>query len=150
MTLLSVPQAVFVAVGFRRVALSSPWADHAWRLAWAAPAGVYPGEAELRFDNLELRIYSDEAEDYLLNLTTPAPMLFVVWRMEDDRPNVISVTASYGEAARMLDSGEQVEGVPLADDLRGWIEDFARSHYQPPEKKVKTKRYASSRREMQP
>lgn len=68
-----------------------------------------------------------------------------MWRLEDDVPSVVSVTASYGEAARMLDAGENVDRVPLPDDLRGWIEDFARHHYRPPEKKAKTKRYATSR-----
>jgi len=74
-------------------------------------------------------------------------MLFVVWRLEDDAPSVLMVTVSYGEAARMLDAGENVEGVPLPADLKGWVEDFARHHYQPPEKKTKNKRYATSRQE---
>lgn len=141
------PQAVVVAVGFARVTLVSRWADHAWRLVATAPAGTEFKGADLVRDNLELRLYSDEAENYLLNLTTPQPMLFVVWRLEDDVPSVLTVTVSYGEAARMLDAGENVEGVPLPADLKGWIEDFARHHYQPPEKKTKNKRYATSRQE---
>lgn len=139
------PQAVTVAVGFNRVPLASRWADHAWRLVALAPAGVPLQGAELVRDNLELRLYSDEAENYMLNLTATEPMLFVVWRLEGGRPEVMMVTVSYGEAARMLDSGENVEGMPLPEDLRGWIEDFARHHYQPPEKKTKQKRYASTR-----
>jgi hypothetical protein len=141
------PQAVVVAVGFTRLTLVSRWADHVWRLVAMAPAGAGLEGAELVRDNLELRLYSDEAENYLLNLTTPEPMLFVVWRLEDDVPSVLMVTVSYGEAARMLDAGENVEGVPLPADLKGWIEDFARHHYQPPEKKTKNKRYATSRQE---
>jgi hypothetical protein len=140
-------QAVEVAAGFARVALASRWADHVWRLVAVAPAGeILPG-AERVCEPLELRLFADEADNYLLNLTAAEPMLFVVWRLEDDTPTVVMVTVSYGEAARMLDAGENVEGVPLPDDLRGWVEDFARAHYQPPEKKVKTKRYASSRRD---
>jgi len=141
------PQAVVLAVGFTRVALASRWADHAWRLVAMAPAGVELGGTDLVRDNLELRLYSDEAENYLLNLTAHEPMLFVVWRLEDDAPSVLMVTVSYGEAARMLDAGENVEGVPLPADLKGWVEDFARHHYQPPEKKTKNKRYATSRQE---
>ena len=142
---MNTPQAVSVAVGFARVALASRWADHAWRLVAAGPAGSSPAGADLVFDALELRIYSDEADNYLLNLTAPEPMLFVAWRLEDEQPVVLLVTASYGEAARMLDSGENVEGVPLPDDLHGWIEDFARANFRPMEKKQKTKRYASTR-----
>ena len=142
---MSAPQAVSVAVGFSRIALTSRWADHAWRLMAVAPGGAAPAGADRVFDGLELRIYSDEADNYLLNLTAPEPMLFVAWRLEDEQPVVLLVTASYGEAARMLDSGENVEGVPLPEDLRGWIEDFARAHYRPMEKKQKTKRYATTR-----
>lgn len=139
------PQAVTVAVGFARVALASRWQDHAWRLTGAGPAGTPLTGADFVCDGLELRLFSDEADNYLLNLTTPMPMLFVVWRLEDDLPAVMMATASYGEAARMLDAGENVEGVPLPADLRGWVEDFAREHFRPPEKRSKGKRYASTR-----
>lgn len=141
------PQAVTIAVGFSRVALASRWADQAWRLVALAPAGMPLQGAELVRDNLELRLYSDEAENYMLNLTATEPMLFVVWRLEEDVPQVLTVTVSYGEAARMLDSCENVDGLPLPEDLRGWIEDFAHHYYQPPEKKTKQKRYASTRTE---
>ena len=139
------PQAVTVAVGFSRVALSSPWADHAWRLTAMAPTGAELPPVDCLCDALELRLYSDEADNYLLNLTAPEPLLFVAWRLEVEVPVVLMVTVSYGEAARFLDSGENVEGVPLPDDLKGWVEDFARHHFRPPEKKQKNKRYASTR-----
>ncbi len=141
------PQAVSVAVGFARMALVSRWADHAWRAVSMAPAGVRPEGADHVCDGLELRLFSDEADNYLLNLTAPDPMLFVVWRQEEALPSVLMATCSYGEAARMLDAGENVEGVTLPADLRGWVEDFARHHYRPPEKKAKQKRYATTRAE---
>lgn len=144
---MSQPQAVTIAVGFKRVALASRWADHAWRLVALAPAGAPLQGTDLVRDNLELRLFSDESENYMLNLTATEPMLFVVWRLEDDLPSVLMATVSYGEAARMLDAGENVEGMPLPEDLKGWVEDFARHHYQPPEKKTKQKRYASTRTE---
>ncbi|MBL8474105.1 MAG: DUF3305 domain-containing protein [Rhodocyclaceae bacterium] len=143
-------RAVTVAVGFAREALASPWADHAWRVVGVAPAGETPPRAESVCDALELRLFGDEADHYLLNLSAPEPMLFVVWRLQDEVPAVLMVTVSYGEAARMLDAGENVEGVPLPADLSGWVEDFARRHYRPPEKKQKHKRYASTREESQP
>ena len=137
--------AVQVAVGFDRITLASRWADHVWRLVSMAPAGEVPAGASVICDQLELRLHSDEAENYLLNLSAPSPMLFVVWRLETETPSVLMVTVSYGEAARMLDAGENVEGVPLPADLLGWVEDFARHYYRPMEKKTKNKRYASSR-----
>jgi hypothetical protein len=139
------PRVVAVAVGFERVVLASRWADHAWRLVAMAPAGEPIVGASLVCDNLELSLHADEAENYLLNLSAPAPMLFVVWREETGTPSVLMVTVSYGEAARMLDAGENVEGVSLPPDLLGWVEDFSRHYFRPPEKKAKNKRYASSR-----
>jgi hypothetical protein len=137
-------RAVAVAVGLERVALDNAWADHFWRLRSAAPAGTLDAGATLCVDNLVLRLHPDEAENYLLNLAAPEPRLFVVWQLDDDVPAVIMVTASYGEAARMLDAGLCVEGLPLHEDLRGWVEDFAHHHYQPPEKKPKGRRPASA------
>jgi len=85
-----------------------------------------------------------------LNVEAPEPRVFVMWRLSDEGGDgelatPQCVTVSYGEAARMMDSGERVDGVPLPDDLLGWIGDFAHRHYRPPEKKLKTKRYASSK-----
>ncbi|OIR03495.1 hypothetical protein GALL_143540 [mine drainage metagenome] len=57
------------------------------------------------------------------------------------RPQMLTV--SYGEAARMMDASEQVDGVPLPADLLGWVADFAWRHFRPPEHK--RGRYASSR-----
>jgi len=137
-------RAVAVAVALERVALDNPWADHVWRLRTVGPAGTMDAGATLCLDDLELRLHPDEAENYLINLATLVPRLFAVWRLEDDMPAVVMVTASYGEAARMLDAGLNVEGVPLPDDLRGWIEDFARHHYQPPEKQPRRGRPAAA------
>ena len=137
-------RAVAVAVALDRVPLDNRWADYFWRLRAVAPAGVLDADATMCVDNLELRLHPDEAENYLLNLAAPVPRLFVVWRLDDDVPDLVMVTASYGEAARMLDACMCVEGVPLPEDLRGWVEDFARHHYQPPEKKGGRRRAASA------
>jgi len=142
---MNAPRAVDLAVGFARVTLASRWADRVWWPVAIAPAGVVPAGAEAICGREELRLHADEAENYLLNLTAPTPVVFVIWRLEADVPSVLMVTASYGEAARMLDAGERVEGLPLPDDLRGWIEDFARGHYRPPERKPRARRYASTR-----
>ncbi|HEX8961935.1 MAG TPA: DUF3305 domain-containing protein [Rhodocyclaceae bacterium] len=137
-------RAVSVSVALERVALDNRWADHAWRLRGVGPAGSRDAEATFCLDELELRLHPDEAENYLVNLAMPEPRLFVIWRLDDDVPTIIMATASYGEAARMLDAGLSVEGVALPADLRGWIEDFARHYYQPPEKLPRRRRAASA------
>jgi hypothetical protein len=54
------------------------------------------------------------------------------------------VTVSYGEAAAMMDSNEQVDGVPLPAELSEWVTAFARLHYRAPERR-KGGRFASQR-----
>lgn len=140
-------RAVAVAVTMEQIALANPWVDRCWRPRAVTPAGAAQTGDGVCIDNLELRLHPDEAENYLLNLTAPAPCLFVVWRLESEAPTVVTVSASYGEAARMLDAGEQVDALPLPEDLRGWIEDFSRHYYRAPEKKPKGARYARADRE---
>ena len=42
------------------------------------------------------------------------------------------------EAARWLDSGEQVDGVAMPREIADWVGDFVNTHYKPePKKKVK-------------
>jgi hypothetical protein len=93
---------------------------------------------------LRLELLRDEAENYLLNVTAPQPRVFVMWRRDGDGPpRPALVTASYGAAAALMDAGEQVDGVPMPIEIRGWVLAFARHHYRPPEKR-KGRRYASS------
>lgn len=150
-----------LAVIIERKTLDNKWASHRWEAVAVVPdedpeAAAprqwrdQPDCRQWLFGGLELRLYSDEAENYLLNVGAPEPRVFVMWRLADEGgegeiATPQCVTVSYGEAARMMDAGEKVDGVPLPDDLLGWIEDFAQYHYRAPEKKAKTKRYASSK-----
>lgn len=150
-----------LAVIMQRKTLDNKWVSHHWEAIAVVPdsdSGASalhklfedPESTQWLFPGLELRLYGDEAENYLLNVGAPEPRVFVMWRLADEAAELElatpqRVTVSYGEAARMMDSGEQVDGVPLPEDLLGWIEDFARGHYRPPEKKQKGKRYASSK-----
>ena len=117
----------------------------------AAPAGS--GEqtiarddkvTRIKFPGHQVRLFRDEAEGYLFNITSPEPKAFVLWRMHDDeiaRPE--RVTVSYHEGARWMDSDERVDGVPLPAELIPWIREFATEHYKPEPKKPK--RYASNK-----
>jgi hypothetical protein len=73
-------------------------------------------------------------------------MVFVLWRMLEPealeeggpaaRPEL--VTVSYNEAARLLDGGEQVDGIPMPAAIRAWLEPFTALHYKPePKRKVR-------------
>ena len=88
-----------------------------------------------RFDGFATELHRSEGEGYWLNITSPEPKAFVMWRPADDgrepavRPH--TVTLSYNEAARMLDAGEQVDGVPLARELLAWMKPFVDANYTP-------------------
>ena len=74
---------------------------------------LYPG--------FTLELHADQAEGYYLNLSSGAPVWFVVWRIDDDDPSRAwpeTVSVSYTEAGRWLDAQERVDNVPLRADLR--------------------------------
>ena len=97
----------------------------------------------IKFGGHQIRLYRDEAEGYLLNISSPHPKVFVLWRMQDELAQPQRVTVSYYEGARWMDSDERVDGIPLPPELLPWIHDFAIQHYTPEAKKAK--RYASSK-----
>lgn len=61
-----------------------------------------------------------------------------LWRMDGEFARPATVSVSYGEAARWLDSGEQVDGVAMPREIADWVGDFVNIHYKPePKKKAK-------------
>ena len=91
---------------------------------------LYPG--------FTLELFRDEAEGYHLNLTSGAPVWFVVWRIAEDEPSRAwpeTVSLSYTEAGRWLDAQERVDNVPLAQDLVAWLQAYTDEHYRPEPKK---------------
>jgi hypothetical protein len=144
-----------VAVVMERVRLDNRWATERWEAKGVVQDASPPGSAErvilsgermmeMLFPGFTLKLYPDEAEGYLYNITSPQPKVFIMWRLHDDgiaRPESLSV--SYHEGARWMDAEESVGGVALPPDLVPWIAEFAAHHYKPePKKKV---RYASSK-----
>ena len=134
----------------RRTLSNNRWVDHQWEAISVLPDR---GETAPRcllsdaqseqwfYPALPLYLFGDEAENYLLNLAAPEPRLFVITREEDGRPVPAFLTVSYGEAARMLDASETVDGIPLPHEMWHWAHAFAQANYREPEAK-KEKRYA--------
>jgi hypothetical protein len=105
-----------------------------------ANAGV--ASARWRFARHALELHPSEAEGYFLNLSSPAPCVFVMWRLGDDgsapvaRP--VLATVSYNEAGRLMDGGERVDSVPMPAAIADWMRPFVAEHYKPePRRKVK-------------
>ena len=89
---------------------------------------LYPG--------FKVELFTDDAEGYYLNITTPAPCWFVLWRMEEEatiadeplaRPTMVSL--SYHDAGRWLDAQETVEQVPAPIEVVDWLRAFTEEHY---------------------
>lgn len=79
-------------------------------------------------------LHRDEAEGYYLNLTSGAPVWFVMWRVDDADPSRAwpeLVTLSYNEAGRLLDAQERVDNVPLPPEHIAWLQAFTDEHYRP-------------------
>ncbi|MGH8599653.1 MAG: DUF3305 domain-containing protein [Burkholderiales bacterium] len=131
-----------VAVIMRRVKLDNPYVD----VAWSAHEIVHDGfgeaamscviveserERQVLFRGFNLKLYPHEAGGYHMNITSPEPKVFVLWRMHDDEARPALVTVSYDEGARWADSGEQVDGVVLPRELLAWMGRFVEAHYKP-------------------
>ncbi len=147
--------ATDVAVIMRKVRTASAWQPWRWELedvvehqeGFGSEARLlYQGDDGERWlhPGLRVELYRDEAEGYFLNLTTPAPCWFVLWRMETEPsvaaepiPRPLIVSLSYNEAGRWLDAQETVEQVPAPADVQEWMRAFAADHYVPEPRKRK-------------
>jgi hypothetical protein len=135
-----------VAVTFRRMPLANRWVSERWEpvaVEWeSAPApsapvraGDGPTDPGWRFGGQSLELHQSEAEGYYLNITSPEPKVFVMWRMADAGvvPPILPVvvTVSYNQAARMVDGGEQVDAVPLPADILELMKPYVAENYRP-------------------
>jgi hypothetical protein len=144
-----------LAVVMQRTVLDNRWASEQWEAKGVVRDSAESGEAprvlverdnitQMLFGGYRLQLARDEAEGYYLNLTSPEPKVFVLWRTDEHgfaRPD--RITVSYGEGTRWADSGEQVDGVAIPAELLPWMAAFVDEHYRP--EPPKKKRYASSK-----
>lgn len=142
------------AVLIEREARPNPWEDWRFRLAGVelddghlgTPAD--PGVPRVlrhderfalwAFAGMDLQLHPDEAEGYHLNLTSGAPVWFVLWRIDDEDPSRAwpeQVSLSYHQAGRWLDAQERVDNWPLPAELVALLQVYADTHYQPEPKR---------------
>lgn len=146
--------ALRVAVLMRRVPLTgvaARWQPWRWQLDdvvllqpahGSVPRQLYDNDSGLCwiFPGFTVELFKDDAEGYALNLATPAPAWFVLWRLPedaaDDTPPVPqAVSLSYHDAGRWLDAQENVEQVPAPPEVLARLRAFAEQHYQPEPKR---------------
>ena len=139
-----------VAVVMRRERIEGPmsrWQTWRWVLAevvphddgfGTAPRLLYKNDSGERWlhPGYKVELFTDDAEGYYLNVTTPAPCWFVLWRMEEAagmaeepmaRPEMVSL--SYHDAGRWLDAQETVEQVPAPAPVVEWLQAFVDEHH---------------------
>src|SRR5918997_68870 len=141
-----------LAVIMQRTVLANRWATEQWEAkgvvrdtTGGAARVIVEAEAlsQMLFPGHRLHLLRDEAEGYYLNLTSPEPKVFVLWRPAEGLARPERLTVSYGEGTRWADSGEQVDGVPIPADLLPWMAEFVEANYRP--EPPKKKRYASNK-----
>lgn len=79
-----------------------------------------------------LQLYPDEHDGYFENWAAPEPKVFLLWRVESGEPAIVSASVSYSEGTRMLDSGDQADGISMPPDLHAWLGSYLLRHYEPP------------------
>jgi Protein of unknown function (DUF3305) len=141
--------AVRVAVVMEREASPNRW--EAWRFrlvdvvahedAFGCAPRVLRDDGKVQrtlHPNFTLELFRDEAEGYYLNLSSGAPVWFVMWRIDDEDPSRAwpeTVSLSYTEAGRWLDAQERIDNVPLPADAVAWLQAYTDEHYRPEPKK---------------
>ena len=138
---------VAVAVVMRRERIDNRWQPWRWSLADIVPQqdsfGMQPrlllkDDQEERWlhPGFKVELFTDDAEGYYLNVSTPQPCFWVVWRMEEEaalaeEPVAVpqTVTLSYHDAGRWLDAQETVEQVAAPRDVVEWVQAFVDVHY---------------------
>ncbi len=136
---------VRVAVVMERTTLANRWQSERWEPvaivpddgSASAPRQTHADAAQSQWlhPGFVVELFRDEAEGYYLNLTATKPFAFVNWELVDGVGVPRSVTLSYNEAARMMDGGAQVDGVPLPEEMQGWLAAFVDQFYRPEGKK---------------
>ena len=166
------PNRVEVAVVMRREPVSGPmsrWQSWRWLLAdvlsseallsldaldLPASAGPLPLEpaagepdppdqaSHWFYPGLALELHPDDLEGYYLNLSSPQPCCWVMWRpdeavLPDGSPAPLPqiATLSYHDAGRWLDAQERVDQVPAPAAVVAWLAAYVESRYRPEPKR---------------
>ncbi len=136
--LITIPVGVVV----ERHKATSPWIDYVWR-----PAAVLPGipatapwtplgpvgdTTTFFAGTAAIALYRTETANYIDNLVTGAPQLWVVLRPTEGQPpyEVLAVTADPAEGEAFTEAGNDlVETVPMPPEIKEALEAFVAEHH---------------------
>jgi hypothetical protein len=135
----------------QRRAIDSRWQSEVWEasgvLLDCPGAGARtlidtPSIGQWLYPDFDIVLQRSEAEGYFHNVSTAAPNVFVLWRMEENRAVPHYVTVSYDEASRWMDGGAQVDPVAMPAAMRAWLRAFVEQNYRPePKKRLRPKSF---------
>jgi len=142
-----------VAVVMQRRAVQNRWIDCVWE-PWAVLSSPERGAARRLVEDggggvsqwlhpgFTLELHRDEAEGYYLNVSSPAPSVFVLWRMDGEGALPLEVTVSQEEAGRWLDGGHSVDRVAMPPEIFAWVGEWVEHNYRPePKKRIKPRSF---------
>ncbi|PUE45473.1 hypothetical protein B9Z47_16030 [Limnohabitans sp. 2KL-1] len=143
-----------VAILMRREAVPGAmarWQPHRWVLVDVVPQEASFGseprclrqtddEALWIYPGWRLELFTDDAEGYWLNQTSPTPSFFVMWRMHEAdgqaaRAVPQALSLSYHDAGRWLDAQETVDNVPAPAEVVAQMRAFTEAFHVPEVKK---------------
>ena len=136
--LISIPVGVVVE---RHKALS-PWLDYVWRPVSAlsgmpaaapwTPLGTVGDTTTFYAGTATVDLCRTETANYISNISSGAPLLWVVLRPTDREPPyaVLAVTADPAEGEAFTEAGNDlVETVPMPADIQAAVEAFIAEHH---------------------
>ena len=136
--LVSIPVGVVV----ERHKATSPWLDFVWRPAsilpgvpsaepWT-PLGQVADTTAFYAGSATVQLHRTETANYLSNLRSGCPALWVVLRPTDSRPpyDVVAVTADPAEGEAYTETGtDVVEALAMPADIARVVEAFVAEHH---------------------
>jgi len=170
-----------LAITMRLEAMDNPWQSHRWVLdSVEADLGqinepmkfqlaigretitAHPIDQEDSgrwiFKGFNLDLFVDEAEGYYLNVSSPEPSWFVMWRLEEALWHPLKeiavphrVMLSYNEAGRLMDGGEQIERFPLSAMILNSVQEYVDEYYRPePKRRIRPASFEGAHRPKDP
>ena len=123
-----------------KVNQQSPWQPFRWQVLALYPVGVHVDLANgEHVQAVRVQVFQDELQGYFLNIDNAQPYVFFLVRYPEENkslcPSVEQSTLSYDEAARWMDSNEEVQTLPMPEAIQIWLSEFVAERYKPEPKK---------------